>query len=169
MITKRIGKAVGSALIGGCAVVASAQSNGPLGLSPRIGFLESTSSRTSGTWFAFGLDYKLNSFSSSIPASGLVGYWGLSVDYYNYGANSNLPIVINYNLRQGSLVYALGAGIEFYDLDNFNESAGTGFDGQASITYDFKTPVIPVFLQAKYFLASHEEDRGFGFYVGVRF
>jgi hypothetical protein len=169
MTNKWIGKATTAALFAGCVAVAAAQSNGPLGISPRIGFFESTSSRVKGTYFAIGLDYKLNSLSASVPGSGLIGYWGVSIDYYDRGATSNLPIVINYNLRQGPIVYALGAGVEFYDLDNLNGSTGTGFDGQASITYDIKTPVVPIFLQAKYFLASHEENRGFGIYAGVRF
>ncbi len=162
-------KAAGAAFLGGCAVSASAQSNGPLGISPRIGILESTSSNVKGSWVGIGLDYKLGALPASIPGSGLLGYWGLSVDYYSHGATSNLPIVLNYNLRQGSLVYSLGAGIEFYDLDNLNESSGTGFDAQAGISYDFKTPVLPLFLQLKYYLASHNEDRGFGLYLGARF
>ncbi len=164
-----ISKAALSAVIGGCAVLASAQGLGNIGLSARIGYFQSTDSNHSGSFFAVGADYKLTALPASIPASGLVGYWGISADYYDRGAVSNLPVVLNYNLRQGPLTYSLGAGIEFYDLKDYGGSSGTGFNGQAGIAYEIKTPVIPFFLQAKYFLASHSELSGLGLYAGVRF
>lgn len=164
-----IAKAGVAAFVVGCAGAASAQSNGPLGLSPRVGLFLPTSSDAGGAFFAVGLDYKLNSLPASVPGTGLIGYWGLTADYYTRGGNSNLPVVINYNLRSGALVYSLGAGVEFYNLNDVNNSSGTGFDAQAGIAYDFSTGPIPIFLQAKYFFASHDSNRGFGLYAGVRF
>jgi hypothetical protein len=169
MRNRWIAKAGVAALVVGCAAGASAQSNGPTGISLRIGAFFPTSSGAGGTYTAFGADYKLSSLPGNVTGSGMIGYWGLSADYYSRGGASNLPLVVNYNLRQGAIVYSLGAGVEFYNLDDLNGSSGTGFDAQAGIAYDISTKVIPVFLQAKFFLASHDADRGFGIYAGVRF
>jgi len=168
MTKNLIARAGLGALVLGCAAIGFGQSSGNLGLSPRIGAVFPTSSEGHGSFFAVGADYKLKALSSSVSGSSL-GYWGVSVDYYDRGSASNLPVVLNYNMRQGSLVYSLGAGIEFYDTGGSNSSSGTGFDAQAAISYDIKTPVLPLFLQAKFFLASHDADRGIGVYAGVRF
>jgi hypothetical protein len=165
-----IAKAGVAALAIGIAGVASAQSNGPTGLSPRLGVFLPTSGGVGSTWFGAGIDYKLNALSSTIPPASVgYGYFGLSADYYTYGGNSNIPVVINYNWRYTNLVFALGAGIDFYDVPALSTGSGTGFDAQASATYDFGHSNNPFFLQAKYFLASREQLRGFGIYAGLRF
>jgi hypothetical protein len=169
MRNRWIAKVGVAALVVGCAAGASAQSNGPTGISLRIGAFFPTASGVGGTFTAFGADYKLNSLAANVTGSGMIGYWGISADYYSRGGLSNLPLVVNYNMRTGPLVYSLGAGIEFYNLDDFNGSSGTGFDAQAGVAYDITTKILPIFVQAKYYLASHDANRGFGVYVGVRF
>ncbi len=164
-----IAKAGIAALVVGSAGVASAQSNGPSGLSARLGVFLPTGTSVGGTWFAGGIDYKLNSLSASAPVAGSIGYFGISADYYNNGGNSNIPVVINYNLRQGPLVWSLGAGIEFYNVPFDLTGSGTGFDAQAGVAYEFGSLPTPFFVSAKYYLASRSEVRGFGLYVGMRF
>jgi hypothetical protein len=168
MMKNWIAMAGGAALILGVAGSASAQSNGAAGFSPRIGVFLPTEASAGSSWFGAGFDYKLAALPGHIPGTGTYGYFGLSLDYYTYSGNSNLPVVINYNLRQDHLVFSLGAGIEFYDVPDFSSSSGTGFDAQAGVTYDFGNPGPPIFLQAKYYFASQSELRGFGVYAGVR-
>jgi hypothetical protein len=160
-----IAKAGAAALIATCAGFASAQSYGNTGLSARIGAFFPTTSSFGSTWFAGGIDYKLNSLSSAMPAGS--GYWGLSADYYTYGGNSNIPVVINYNVRESNLTFSLGAGIDFYDEPSASTSSGTGFDAQAAVSYNLQGS--PFFLQAKYFLAGRSELRGIGVYAGLHF
>jgi hypothetical protein len=165
-----IAKAGAAALVVGIAGAASAQSNGPTGVSVRLGVFLPTTSSVGSTWFGGGIDYKLNSLSAAVPPPSTgYGYFGISADYYTYAGNSNIPVVLNYNWRMQNLVFALGAGIEFYDVPSFSSGSGTGFDAQASATYDFGHSSNPFFLQAKYFLASRDELRGFGLYAGLRF
>lgn len=156
------------------AAVAGAQTNGPTGLSARIGVFSPTSSfaRDLGkTWFGLGVDYKLNNIALTQAATGMPSYLGLSLDYYSHGSNSNIPVVLNYNVRSGQFVYFAGAGVDFYNIDDLSDS-GTGLDLQAGVTYEFGaagTASLPLFLQAKYFYSAKEELRGFGIYAGVRF
>ena len=162
MTNNWIAKAGAAALFATCAGFASAQTSG---LSARVGAFFPTTSSFGSTWFAGGIDYKLNSLSSAMPAG--TGYWGLSADYYTFGGNSNIPVVINYNVHESNLVFSLGAGIDFYDEPGLSSGSGTGFDAQAAVTYNFGNQ--PYFLQAKYFLASRSEMRGIGVYAGYRF
>jgi len=157
--------AFGLALVG----VASAQSPVPIGLSARIGAFAPTSSGVGGTWFGLGLDYRLTSIPGTIPGSGTVGYFGLSADWYSHGADSNIPVVINYNLKSNGFTYSIGAGIEFYDIPGFSSSTGTGFDGQLGVAYEFGNMPTPIFLQVKYYLSGKSDLDGFGFYAGIRF
>jgi hypothetical protein len=162
-----IAKAGFAALVVGLACIAPAQSSG---LSARIGLLFPTEKSIASSWFAGGIDYKLNTFSPTRAVGVNTGYFGISADYYNYAGNTNIPVVLNYNYREGSLVYSIGAGIEFYDVPDFSAGSGTGFDAQAGVTYDLsRSSSLPLFVQAKYYLASRSELRGVGVYVGVHF
>lgn len=157
-----IAKAGAAALIASLAGVASAQSTGS-GLSARLGAFFPTDSSFGSTWFDGGIDYKLSALGT--PVQGQRNWFGLSADYYTYGGNSNIPVVMTLNTSYSNLTFFVGAGIEFYDEPNFAGSS-TGFDVQGGVNYDLASNF---FLQAKYFLASRSELRGIGVYVGYHF
>ena len=166
---------VAVAALSGAAATSSAQSNGPLGLSARVGIFLPTNNSDIGnsTWFNFGLDYKINRYSVSAPTEGTQSYLGLSADYYFSGSNSNIPVALTYNVRSGQLVYSAGIGADFYNLDDINKT-GTGLGGQIGVAYEFGHPQAdrpdkPLFVQAKYFITRRSELSGFGLYVGYRF
>lgn len=155
--------------------LAAAQTNGPSGFSARLGlFLPSDRfARDIGdTWFAGGLDYKLNTMSVPSPNNLNPAYVGLSADFYSRGGASNLPLAVTYNVRSGQLVWSAGLGVDFYNIDNPSES-GTSLGGQVGVGYEFAQagtmPVNPIFVQAKYFFTRDSRLNGFGLYVGVRF
>jgi len=156
-----------AAFVLGAACMAAAQS--PTGISARIGGFVPTSDGIGGTWFGLGLDYRLNSLPATIPGSGTAAYWGLSADWYTHGSDSNIPIVINYNLKSNGFTYSIGAGVEFYDVPGFSSSTGTGWDGQLGVAYEFGSLPTPVFVQVKYFLSGKSDLDGFGLYAGVHF
>lgn len=162
------------AALSGVAAVASAQTNGPTGLSARVGIFLPTdrfATDISATWFNFGLDYKISKFNVSAPAEGLQSYLGLSADYYAASGTSNVPIALTYNLRQNNFVYSAGIGADFYNLDDVNET-GTSLGGQVGVAYEFGNAGRvdkPLFVQAKYFITRKSQLNGFGIYFGVRF
>lgn len=162
-------------LVGGLAVagasIAGAQSNGPIGLSARLGIFFPTSrdtrDLTSPNWFAVGADWKWKEMPVSSVNPDTVAYLGLSADYYTHGSdNSALPIVVNYNVRSGQFVYSAGLGVDFVRANFGNKS---GLAGQLGVAYEFGNMPTPVFVQAKYFISSRSELSGFGVFAGVRF
>ncbi len=159
------------AVAAGSVVAANAQSNGPSGLSARIGayFPTSDSAKNLGsTWFVFGADYKLNSLAVAAPGVGLQSYLGISADYYAKGGDSNLPVALTYNLRQSQMVYSIGIGPEFRNSGDLT-STGVGLAEQVGVSYELGNMPTPIFIQAKYFISGRPELRGLGVYVGIRF
>ncbi len=154
-----------------CVAVASAQSNGPSGVSLRIGdvFPSSTDATSLGhNWFAFGLDYKINSLSASAPVVGTQSYFGLSADFYSHGGDNDLPVALTYNVRQSGLVFSAGIGPDFRNAGDLT-GTGVGLGEQVGVAYDVTSGPLPIFLEAKYFFSSRPELSGLGVYVGVRF
>ena len=154
-----------------CVCAAGAQTNGPSGLSVRVGLFTPTSSEAgdiSKNWVDFGLDYKLNALSFKIPGVGLQSYFGISADYYSHSGDNDLPVALTYNLRQGSLIYFGGIGPEFRNAGDLT-GTGTGLGEQLGLSYEFGSGPIPLFVQAKYFFSSRPELSGLGLYVGARF
>ncbi len=154
-----------------CMAMAGAQSNGPTGFSARLGAFLPTNelARDLGsTWFVFGADYKLNSMSASVPATGMQSYFGISADYYSHGGNYDIPVALTYNMRMNQMVYSVGLGPDFRNSGDLT-STGVGLGGQVAASYEFGNMPTPVFIQAKYFFSSKPELSGFGVYVGVRF
>jgi hypothetical protein len=163
-----ISKAAVAGLVVAGASIAGAQSNGVTGLTGRIGVFLPTSRLArdiSASWFAFGLDYKLQSSSVSAPTMGTLAYLGLSADFYSSGNNSALPIALTYNVRSGQLVWSAGIGIDFVRL-GVNTS---GLAGQVGVAYEIGNMPNPFLVQAKYFLSSKSDLNGFGLYAGIRF
>lgn len=159
-------------LVAGIAVsaasVAGAQTNGPIGLSARIGVFLPTDKFAhdlSANWFAVGADYKFRDLPMSSVAMGTVSYLGLSVDYYSHGDTSALPIVANYNIRSGQFVYSAGIGVDFVRIG----ANTSGLCGQLAAAYEFGNIPTPVFVQAKYFMSSKSQLNGFGLFAGIRF
>lgn len=160
-------------LVGGLALagasIAGAQSNGPVGLSARLGIFFPTGNikdTTSPNWFAIGADWKWKEMPVSSVNPDTLAYLGVSADFYSHGDTSALPVVVNYNVRSGQFVYSAGLGIDFVRVPGFNKS---GLAGQLGATYEFGNMPNPVFAQAKYFFSSRSELSGFGVYAGIRF
>jgi hypothetical protein len=165
-----ITKVLAGGLVLAGASFASAQTNGPLGLSARIGVFFPTNDLArdlSPNWFALGADWKWKEMPVSSVNPDTLAYLGVSIDYYSHGSdNSALPIVLNYNVRSGQFVYSGGLGIDFVRAGFGNKS---GLCGQLGATYEFGNVPNPVFVQAKYFFSSRSELSGFGLFAGVRF
>jgi hypothetical protein len=154
-----------------CIGTAGAQTNGPTGLSARIGGFLPTNSLASdidSTWFGFGLDYKLKAMSASTPFTNTEAYFGISADYYAAGGDSDIPVALTYNVRQGQCVFSAGIGPEFRNSGDLT-STGVGVAEQIAFTYEFGHSYTPIFIQAKYFFSSEPELSGFGIYLGARF
>ena len=161
--------AVGVAAASVCA--AGAQTNGPSGMSVRLGLFLPTSSQAgdiSKNWVDFGIDYKLNMLSFKVPGVDLKSYFGISADYYSHSGDNDLPVALTYNLRQGSIIYSAGIGPEFRNAGDLT-GTGTGLGEQLGISYEFGTGPMPIFLQAKYFISSRPELSGLAGFIGVRF
>ncbi len=148
--------------------VASAQTNGPMGLSARVGLFFPTSNlaRNLGqNWFAFGADYKINRMAMSAPTEDTLAYLSVSFDYYSKGNSSAIPIALNYNVRASQIVWHAGIGL---DIVRFGANT-SGFAAQVGAAYEFGPGPTPFFLQAKYFFSSKSDLNGFGVFVGARF
>lgn len=156
----------------GVAGAANAQTNGPTGISARIGVFFPTDDLAKdlgSTWFGFGADYKLNRFSVGAPTQSTLSYLSVSVDYYEKDDLRSIPIALNYNVRSGQIVYSAGLGVDF--VRTFSDDT-TGLGGQLGIAYEFSnsnSPSNPFFVQAKYFFSSKSDLNGFGVYAGFRF
>ena len=159
--------AIAAASIG----LASAQTNGPSGVSVRVGLFMPSNSLASdlgSTWFGFGVDYKLNAMSASTPITSRDAYFGLSADYYSHGSDNDVPVALTYNMRQGQMVWSAGIGPDFRNSGDLT-STGIGLGEQVAFTYEFGSSPTPIFVQAKYFFSSKPELSGFGVFLGARF
>jgi len=159
------------ALAAACVAAANADNSGMTGISGRVGIFwpSAGSARDLGTtWFAFGADYKLNTIPVSIPGSGLQSYLSLSGDYYAHGGNRDMPFALNFNVRQNQFVFSAGIGPDFRNSGDLT-STGVGIGEQIGVTYELGNMPTPMFIQAKYFMASKPELSGLAAYVGIRF
>ena len=141
------------------------------GLSARIGSFMPTNSLASDlghNWFGFGVDYKISNLSLKVPITGTETFFGISADYYSHGSDSDIPVALTANTRQGQFLYSVGVGPDFRNSGDLT-STGVGIGEQVAVSYEFGNTPTPVFLQAKYFLSSKPQLSGFGFYLGVRF
>jgi hypothetical protein len=160
---------VGAGLVFGAAVSASAQeaANPPVGLSARIGvFLpteDSTRDVASDSWFAAGVDFKLK----DLATMGGPGSFTVSLDYAAKNDFRLLPILLNYQVRQGSSYLFGGVGATFSRLGNGNSD--TLFAYQIGVGYDYQAGATPLFVEGKFMGTEKSELNGFGVYVGVRF
>ena len=168
MKTRNLASFVAAVALCGVAATAGAQTNGPKGISARIGVAIPTDTRYFGSAFAAGIDYKFPTIGVKSPGEGLQSYLGASVDYYGNGDGNNIPVALTYNVRSGSIVYNAGIGVDFYSADK----NGTSLGGQVGISYEFghgATLNNPLFVQAKYFITRESALNSFGLYVGYRF
>jgi hypothetical protein len=150
--------------------IAGAQAT-PSGISARIGMFLPTNSLASDlghTWFSFGGDIKLSTMSASVPVAGTEAFFGISADYYSHGSDSDIPVALTYNVKQGPIAFGVGVGPEFRNAGDLT-STGVGIAEQVSFSYEISKMAMPIFLEAKYFLSSKSELSGFGLYVGMRF
>jgi long-subunit fatty acid transport protein len=148
--------------------VSNAQTNGPTGVSARVGIFFPTSNlaRNLGkNWFAFGADYKLNTAMMSAPTEDTLAYLSISADYYSKNNSSALPIALNYNVRASQIVWSAGVGL---DIVRFGANT-SGFAAQVGAAYEFGPGPTPFFVQAKYFFSSKSDLNGFGVFLGARF
>lgn len=152
---------------------ASAQTNGPAGISARLGVFFPTQDAAQSigkTWFAGGLDYKLSSIPLSPTRGEYTSYLSVSGDYYEKSGLRAIPVALNYNVRVNQVVFSGGIGADFVRVADDDSS---GFAGQLGVSYEFansgKTAYNPFFVQAKYFFSSKSDLNGVGLYVGYRF
>lgn len=156
----------------GVVTVANAQTNGPSGVSARLGIFLPTGNAAKdlgNSWFGFGADYKLRKYAVGAPTEDTLSYLSVSADYYEKGDLRAIPVALNYNVRNGQLVYSAGLGVDF--VRTFSDST-TGLSGQLGVTYEFanaNAPTTPFFVQAKYYISSKSDLNGFGVYAGFRF
>jgi hypothetical protein len=156
----RMGAVAAAAAVMG---IAGAQST-PSGLSVRLGAFLPTNSQASDlshTWFSFGADFKLSSMSASVPVVGTESYFGISADYYSHGNDGDIPVALTYNVKQGPVAFAVGVGPDFRNSGDLT-SAGVGIGEQVSVSYEISKIAMPIFIEAKYFIASKPELSGFG-------
>jgi hypothetical protein len=149
----------------------AAAQTAPSGLSVRVGMFLPTNSLASdlgSTWFSFGADIKLSTLSASVPVVGTEAYFGISADYYSHGSDSDIPVALTYNVKQGPLGFAAGIGPDFRNSGDLT-STGVGIGEQLSIKYDIIKVGVPIFVEGKYFFSSKPELSGFGLYVGIKF
>lgn len=157
------------ALAAAFAGVASAQTNGPTGISVRLG---AVFPNTGDTLFAGGADYKFSNFSVDQARPGYLSYLGVSLDYYGKDSNRyNIPLALTYNIRANQAVFSAGVGVDFSRVPGRDSNAN--FGGQVGVAYEFGNadPALnrnPIFVQAKYFFTK-ESLNGLGVYVGIRF
>jgi hypothetical protein len=157
------------ALAAVCAAVASAQTNGPSGISGRLGV---GFPNTGDSKFAAGLDYKFKGITVDEARPGYETFLGASVDYFGDDRDYSVPIALTYNIRANQAVFGAGIGATFYKFSG--SGSQTAFGAQASATYEFArsgaTNSNPFFVQAKYFFNFDESDASFfGIYAGYRF
>ncbi len=162
-----------AAMVAGVAAIATAsmaQTNGPSGVSVRLGAFFPTNSASralNSTWFAGGLDYKLKAYSVAAASESTRAYLSISADYYESHGSRDIPVALNYNLRQDQFVYSVGIGPDFRRLGT---DGRVGISGQLGVAYDFgNNTQTPFFVSAKYYFASKNELSGVGAYVGMRF
>ncbi|RYG34818.1 hypothetical protein EON81_14495 [bacterium] len=158
------------ALAAAFAGVAAAQTNGPTGISARVGV---QFPRVGDTVFAAGLDYKFSNFSVDQARPGYLSYLGLSADYYGKSNRYNIPLAVTYNIRANQVVFSAGIGLDIYKRGGGGNS-DTSLGGQVGIAYEFgqsdtNTNAKPIFVQAKYFFTKDSDLGGLGLYLGVRF
>jgi hypothetical protein len=164
-----------TALLGlGLAVPAQAQYSKPIGVSVRAGLFfpnDSTARDREGqSWFTAGAEYKLRDMNIGTNQE-FSGSLSLSVDFYNKGSYSNVPVLLNYIGRTDQFYYGLGAGVGFGKVP-----AGVGgsrndtdFNYGLTIGYDFVRGQTPLFVEAKYFGSNESALNGFAIVGGVRF
>lgn len=163
----RIARVIALSSLVAVGAVASAQTNGPQGLSARIGWFFP---RVGDNDFSAGLDYKFSNVPVEPARGEYLSYLGLTADYYGRSNAYNIPIAVTYNARVNQLVFSGGVGVDVYR--RFGESKA-GLGAQIGVAYEFGpetgTARNPVFLQAKYFFANNSDLNGLAVYVGVRF
>jgi len=122
---------------------------------------------------AFGVDYKLNTTNTPSmvvrSGNGATTFFTLTGDYYAKDTYRAIPVALNYNVRAMQFVFAAGAGIDFQRVADA-DTIGLGY--QVSATYEIASGLTSknsLFVQAKYFLTSHNELNGIGVYVGMHF
>ena len=166
---KNTNRLAGVALAAVClAATASAQTNGPKGISVRLG---AQFPKVGDSSFAAGLDYKFKEFAVPQARNEYVSYLGASLDYYGKdGDNRNIPLALTYNVRAQQLVFSAGLGVDF---STYRGDDKTGLAGQIGVAYEFgqKEGVTPnpLFVSAKYYFANQVDLGGFAIYVGYRF
>jgi hypothetical protein len=119
-----------------------------------------------GNWTAFGADWRLPGQTLDPAFGGTQTFLSLSGDYYERGGSRNIPVILNYNVRNAPFTFFGGAGIGFSDVGG---SANADVNFQLGANYDLtQAGQTPIFLQAKWIRAQRGFDN-FGVYLGARF
>jgi len=141
------------------------------GVSVRLGAFfptqSSTSSATSSTWFAAGVDYKVGTLSLPHLTAGAIS---VSLDYAQKDSYTTIPLLLNYT--SGKTVYwSVGAGVSFAQFvqDDGTNNNRVRFAYSAGLGYNLPSGDIPLFVEARFFGDDQPRVAGVAAYVGARF
>lgn len=166
--------ALASLLAVGVVSQASAQYVKPLGLSVRVGLFYPSNGDARDAegqgWFAGGIEYKIGDLHFDTKNPQMSASWSISLDYYGKGSYNNVPLLVNYVARNGSIYFGGGAGIGFGRVPKVGgATTDTEFAFQLSAGYDFVKMQTPLFIELRYFGSSESKLTGFGIFGGLRF
>jgi hypothetical protein len=162
-------KAISVMIIAGAAVLAAAQmgDNKPIGLDARVGAFFPIDSGTQGvgnTWLDLGLDFEAKKLSPSASLK-------VSLDYAYRGGFTSLPLLLNYQIRQGPIYAFVGAGGNFNRIpqDDGTVFSKTNWAYDAGIGYDvMKNGGSPIFVEGRFFGNENSNLNGFAVFLGIR-
>jgi len=160
-------KAISVVIIASAAMLANAQFDKPVGVDARVGAFFPTDSSTQGvgnTWLDLGLDFDLKKLS---PTASLKA----SLDYAYRGDYRSLPLLLNYEVRKGSVYVLGGVGANFNRIpqDDGTMYSRTSWAYDLGIGYDVeKNGGAPIFVEGRFFGNENSDLNGFGVFVGIR-
>ncbi|MBI1757523.1 MAG: hypothetical protein HYR64_10500 [Fimbriimonas ginsengisoli] len=171
MDRRLVAAAAGMAILG-TAFPAWGQESKPVGLSVKAGLFwpSSSAGRNAGsTWFAGGAEFRVRDASVETKGIGPNSTITASLDYYNKGGFSNMPVLLNVVTHTSEMYYTVGAGVGFNRTPDGSggTDSKTRFAWQAGVGYDFMQGKSPLFVEGKYFGNASSDLNGFGVFVGI--
>lgn len=153
------------------AVGASAQIvPSPLGILVRAGTFQPSSGTGSAIgegWFAAGIEMDIFKLRLG-PIDPLGARISLSVDTYNRGSASSLPILVNFAGNQNRLKYSFGVGVAVADLPG--QETEINFAYQLSLGYHIPWTGLPIIAEVRFFGVSGVDTAldGFALTLGIK-
>jgi hypothetical protein len=171
---KSITTIMATALLVASSTVTFAQETRPMGLSLRFGAFmpsERLAKDEGETWFGGGVEYRIQDLAMG-ENGGAAGQLSISLDYFNKGDFTRVPLLLNYTARMEQFYFIAGAGVDFAEYRTVRGAptkSRTEFAWQAGVGFDLAKGPTPVFVEAKWLGSQREVLNGWGVFVGVRF